>query len=199
MNNKIIITGATGFIGKKIINVLLSRGDEISVLTRSVQNAKETLTRITNFYEWTGDKEKLAEIFEGKDILVHLAGENLMSGRWSNERKKRLYKSRIDLTRRIVEAINLTKQKPQLFISASAVGYYGDTEKEVAESSEPGKDFLANLVVDWENEAKKVESADVRFVAVRIGIVLDLDGGALTKLILPFKLFAGGTPGSGKQ
>ena len=143
--------------------------------------------------------ETIKDVLERKDIIIHLAGENIMAKRWTENHKKNVRESRINSTRKLVNELALVNNKPVLFISASAVGYYGNSENNVTENSKPGNDFLANLVCDWENEGKRVDQLGIRYTAVRIGIVLDVDGGALQRLLIPFKLFIGGTPGDGTQ
>ena len=133
------------------------------------------------------------------DGVVHLAGENLMSARWTNKHKEEVRKSRILSTKLFVDAIPTLKNKPRVFIAASAVGFYGNSEFEVDETSPRGSGFLAELVEDWENETARINEYGIRSANVRTGIVLDKNEGALAKMLLPFKFFVGGPLGNGKQ
>ncbi len=196
---KVIITGATGFLGKRIAKELISRGDEVTIFTRSVENAKQKISNAYDYVEWNPKLNNWSHKLEDKDALVHLAGENVMAKRWNPKHKKNILSSRIDGTRTLVNAIERLKNKPEVFITASAVGYYGNLEKPVNENSEPGKDFLAAVVNAWEKEAGKVESYGVRRVSIRTGIVLDANEGALVPMINQFKFFVGGPIGNGKQ
>jgi uncharacterized protein len=199
MSKKIVITGATGFIGRNICSKLIARGDEITIFTRSVEKAKKIIPGASKYIAWDYSLNDWYDEISGKDAVINLAGESLLSKRWSEEHKNEVRDSRINSTRALVEAIQLSAERPKTFISASAVGFYGDSESEVDELSQKGKGFLAELVNDWEKEAAKVEELNVRRVCIRIGIVLDENDGALAKMILPFRLFVGGPLGSGKQ
>jgi hypothetical protein len=134
------------------------------------------------------------------DSVIHLAGTNLGAKRWNYEFKKELFNSRIESTRHLVNAIKNSENKPRSFITASAVGFYGDRGDEVlTEKSNLGKDFLSNLCSEWEKEAEKIEDQNVRRVSLRIGLVLSSEGGVLKKFLPPFKIFLGGPLGNGKQ
>jgi len=196
---KVIVTGATGFIGKRIIKELISRGDEVTIFTRSVEHAKQKITSAYDYVEWNPDLNDWYHKLEDKNAVIHLAGENVMAKRWNAEHKKNILSSRVEGTRSLVNAIGHLKNKPEVFITASAVGYYGNSEKSVNENSEPGKDFLAEVVNAWEKEASKVESCGVRRVSIRTGIVLDANEGALVPMINQFKFFVGGSISSGEQ
>lgn len=199
MNRKIVITGATGLIGKKIFIRLLKRGDEIIVFTRSVEKAKKIIPGAAKYLNWNLESKSWYKELEGVDGVVHLAGENLMSARWTNEHKDEVRKSRILSTKLFVDAISTLKNKPRVFIAASAVGFYGNSEFEVDETSPRGSGFLAELVEDWENETARINEYGIRSANVRTGIVLDKNEGALAKMLLPFKYFVGGPLGNGKQ
>lgn len=196
---KVIVTGATGFLGKKITKELISRGDEVTIFTRSVENAKQKISNAYDYVEWKPELNNWSHKLEDKDAVVHLAGENVMAKRWNQEHKKNILSSRIDGTKSLVNTIVRLKNKPEVFISASAVGYYGNSEKPVNENSQPGKDFLAEVVNEWEKEASKVELCGVRRVSIRTGIVLDANEGALVPMINQFKFFVGGPIGNGEQ
>jgi uncharacterized protein len=196
---KVIITGATGFLGTKIASQLIKRGDQVTIFTRSVGKAEQIIPNAVEYVDWNLRSENWKLFLEGKDAIIHLAGENVMAKRWDKKQKENILASRINGTRAIINAIKDLKTKPKIFISASAVGYYGDSEELVNENSNAGNDFLSNVVKAWEEESSHVEKFDVRKVNVRIGIVLDKTEGALAKMITPFKFFVGGSLGSGKQ
>ena len=195
---KVVVTGATGFIGRALVAALRTRGNEVRALVRDPAEARAQLG--TDAFPWDSGKPVPADAMAGADAVVHLAGEGIADKRWTAARKERLRASRVDGTRRVVEAIRAASPRPKVFVSGSAIGYYGDVpEGDVTESSPAGKDFLAELCAAWELEAKAAESLGVRLVLLRTGIVLGPGGGALGKMLLPFKLGAGGPMGSGKQ
>ena len=199
MKKKIVIAGATGLIGKRICSKLIERGDEVTILTRSVDNAKTAIPRAAKYVYWNLFLSDWMKELEGAEAVINLAGENLMAKRWTDAHKKNIRDSRIITTAKLIEAISCLKVKPKVFISASAVGFYGSTENEVDETSKMGEGFLAELVNDWEKETQKVDELNIRRINVRIGIVLDKNEGALAKMITPFKFFVGGPLGSGNQ
>ena len=196
---KVVITGATGFLGKRIAEELITRGDEVTIFTRSINNVRQKIPNAYDYVEWNPELSNWYGKLEDKDAVVHLAGENVMAKRWNEEHKRNILSSRVEGTRSLVNAIGQLNNKPEVFISASAIGYYGNSEKPVNEDSEPGKDFLAEVVKAWEKEAGKVESFGVRRVSIRTGIVLDANEGALVPMIKQFKFFVGGPIGSGQQ
>ena len=198
---KIIITGATGSIGRKLVEALAARGDEVIVFTRDPENANKKIANSNKYVKWDfKNPDRWKKQLDGVDTVVHLAGANLGAKRWNEEYKKLAYNSRIISTRNLVEAIKSVEQKPKTFICSSAVGIYGDRYDEVLdETSSPGNDFLANLCKDWEKEAEKVEVLGVRRVSIRTGLVLSKGEGLMQKLYLPFKLFIGGPMGNGRQ
>lgn len=198
---RVLITGGSGFVGRKLAKELLARGDQVTVLTRDARRAKGALPAAVRCASW--NPEKAGAWFEELgivDVVVHLAGESVAK-RWTDDVKKRIESSRIDSTRHLVEAIGRAAHKPEVFVSASATGYYGaqPPEKELDETSPPGSDYLARVCTRWEEAAREVEKLGVRAVQLRIGVVLGEGGGALEKMLLPFKLFAGGPMGDGKQ
>ncbi len=170
---KIIITGATGSIGRKLVEALTARGDEVTVFTRNPESAKNKITNTSKYVKWDYNKPAIwKEHLSGVDTIFHLAGANLGAKRWNDEYKKLAYDSRVISTRNLVEAIKLVDQKPKVFICASAVGFYGNRYDEILdENSNTGNDFLANLCNDWEKEAEKVEELGVRRVSIRTGLV----------------------------
>jgi uncharacterized protein len=191
-----LITGASGFIGSKLVKTLLSRGHSVNYLGRKRSTKLDSRAA---FHCWNpGEKAPLNSV-PTVDAIVHLAGEPVAQ-RWTGEVKERIYNSRVDGTRKLVSAIGELQHKPAVLIAASAVGYYGDRGDEVlTEDSAPGNDFLAQLCVDWEQEATRAHEFGVRVVRIRIGIVLGRDGGALKQMLTPFRLGIGGRLGNGRQ
>ena len=198
---KIVITGATGSIGRILMQKLIARKDEAIIFTRNIEKAKSEIPNASKYVKWDyKNPEEWKDQLSGVDAVVHLAGANLSSKRWNEEFKKLVYDSRVVSTKNLVEAIKATGEKPKAFICASAVGYYGDRFDEIlSEESLPGNDYMANLCKDWEAEAAKVEQFGVRRISVRTGLVLSKDEGVLKQLYLPYKLFVGGPLGNGRQ
>jgi len=201
---KVAITGATGFVGSRLVERLSEAGHQVVVLTRSVSKAEQRFPQ-QRFpkLEFVAFSPETANDWQGAmsgcDGVVNLAGEPIAEKRWSVDQKNEILNSRIDTTRSLVKAINEAESKPQVLVSGSAIGYYGTSETATFdESSSPGNDFLAEVCKQWEAEAQKV-SDGVRLVILRIGVVLGEDGGALAKMLPAFKAFAGGPIGSGKQ
>ncbi|MEO6486911.1 MAG: TIGR01777 family oxidoreductase [Thermoanaerobaculia bacterium] len=196
---KIAIAGGSGFVGEPLVRRLVSRGDDVVVLSRSPAKV-----RAGRGVQWDGQSQGAwtADVASA-DVVVNLAGENIGDGRWTAERKRRLIDSRLNATRALVQALGSaidTEPTPRrAFISASAVGYYGlRGDESLTESASRGTGFLADLVARWEEEARHAEKA-ARLVILRFGVVLAGDGGALAKMLLPFKLGVGGRIGSGQQ
>ncbi|MDH3267725.1 MAG: TIGR01777 family oxidoreductase [Ignavibacteria bacterium] len=215
---KIIITGATGSIGHRLVRELTARGDEVIVFTRDPEKAAKKISSKTKIVKW--DYESLDDPsslhyagtswmheLNGVDAVVHLAGANLGAKRWNAEYKKLAYDSRIISTRNLVEAIKSVepayrtgRQKPKVFICSSAVGIYGNRYDEILdEKSSPANNYLSDLCRDWEAEAEKAEEIGLRRVSIRTGLVLDKNEGLLKKMLPTFKLFLGGYLGNGKQ
>ena len=192
---KIFLTGGTGFIGKALREELILDGHELIVLTRS---NKRTSTEKLKYINWNWkEPSDLAGLISQVDIVINLAGESIAKKRWSKEQKEKLLKSRTLPTKAIVDAINDSSKKPKRLISVSAIGIYGNRfDEEVTEFSSLGNDFLAHICKEWESEAQKAQTT---VTILRIGIVLGKNGGALEKIIPPFKFFVGGPLGSGKQ
>ena len=189
----VVLAGGSGFLGGKLRAHLEHGGHRVLTLTRSPRPDQP------GDVAWTpdGNPGQLAQHLDGVDAVVNLAGENIAGTFWSPARKARLRDSRLLATRTIVRALAACARPPQALISASAVGYYGAHGDEiVTERTPPGSDFLAQLCVDWEQEAR---AAGIRLAIVRSGLVLGADGGALKKMLLPFKLGLGATLGSGRQ
>ena len=198
---KVIVTGATGLIGKKLIQALLDRNDEVIIFSRDIKKAKSIFPVVKQFIEWDyHHPEKWKSNLENSDAVVHLAGLNLFAKRWNDEFKKSIIESRQVSTKNLVEAIKLCNKKPEVFISASGIGYYGDCRDNLLTEEFPnGNDFLAEVCKIWESESAKLDTANVRSVQIRTGLVLTPEDGALKQMLLPFKLFIGGHLGNGKQ
>ncbi len=197
---KILVTGATGFIGRQVILQLRERGHDVAVLTRNPETAPVRLPIACPVFFWHGvDEPPPREAFENVDAVVHLAGENIIN-RWTSSRKKEIIKSRVESTRQLVTAMQALDRKPRVFVCASAVGFYGDRGDELLdESAEAGEGFLPGLCRQWEQAARQAEESGIRVVSMRIGVVLGHDGGALLPMLPPFRMGLGGKVGSGRQ
>jgi uncharacterized protein len=194
---RIVVSGGSGYIGSALVAHLVARGDEVTVLTRGA-SAPGNPSRVRWDPYVVGE---WASALDGADAVVHLAGERAVGARYTPAVKQRIYDSRIVTTRHVVAALARAERKPQVLVSASAVGYYGDrsASERVDESSPAGNDFLAQLCVDWEAEAQKAVTLGVRVVNPRIGVVLGPGDGPLKVMALPFRMFVGGKLGSGEQ
>lgn len=197
---KILVTGATGFIGRQVVLHLRDRGHAIVVLTRDPEKALVRLPIACPIYSWSGaDQPPPREAFQGVDAVVHLAGENIIH-RWTSVRKKEIIRSRLESTRRLVAAMQELGHSPKIFVCASAVGFYGDRgDDPLDENAGAGTGFLADLCRQWEQMACQAETFGIRVVPLRIGVVLGRDGGALRPMLPPFRMGLGGKVGSGKQ
>ncbi len=197
----ILVTGGTGFLGRALLKRLLEEKHSVVLLTRHPDAVKDLGGDSIEIEQWDGKTtDPWLHRVEGVDGVVNLAGESIGAKRWTEARKASLVGSRIDATRAIIAAISRAKKKPRVLVNASAVGYYGDVKSgDVTETYPRGSDFLPGLCDQWEKEAGRAEGLGVRVVIFRIGIVLEKDGGALQRLMLPFKLFVGGPLGSGQQ
>jgi uncharacterized protein (TIGR01777 family) len=185
---RVAVTGGTGRIGSLLTRALKARGDEVTVLSRSRGDVR--------WDPMTGPAP--AEALAGRDAVVHLAGEDIAQ-RWNEETLKRISDSREVGTRNLVAGIAAAYPRPRALISASGVNYYGDRRDPVDEDAPPGDDVLAHICVAWEDEAAQAETLGVRVVRVRTGVVLDRHGGALRKMLLPFRLGVGGPVAGGRQ
>ncbi len=193
---KILVTGSTGLVGSALINFLETNGNQVLRLVR--HTPRNAATEI----EWYPEQGRVTNqnAFEGFDAAIHLAGESVAEGRWTPEKKARIRESRVHGTTLLAETLAKLERPPRVLASASAIGFYGNRGDEVlTEESAPGKGFLAGVCREWEAATAAAEKAGIRVVHLRFGIVLSSQGGALAKLLTPFKLGAGGKIGNGKQ
>jgi uncharacterized protein (TIGR01777 family) len=191
---KIAIAGGTGFIGEPLVRSLVARGDDVAVLSRNPAKVRAGRGIAWNPRETGGWRDDVANA----DLVINLAGENIADGRWTDARRQAILNSRIDATRALVDAMRAAP-RARTFISASAVGYYGSRGDEILdERAEPGSGFLVDVTRRWEEEAHRADDV-ARVAIVRFGVVLAGDGGALAKMLLPFRLGVGGVIGSGAQ
>ncbi len=198
---KVLVTGATGFVGNALLIALKNKGHEIAVLTRNADDAGFRLPVLCEVYSWNPDLEPpTSTAFDGVDAVIHLAGENIAGGRWTKRRKQRIHLSRLLSTRHLVQALSVLKSPPKVLVSASAIGIYGGSGNgELTEDVPPGTCFLANVCRDWEQEALRAGHSNIRTVCLRTGIVLGKEGGAMQKMLPPFRMGLGGNLGSGNQ
>ena len=195
---RVTLTGATGLIGTRLVRALTARGDEVTVLSRHPARAAQTLDVHAEAWQ-PMDEPAPASALAGRDAVVHLAGEEIAQ-RWNDDVKRAVRDSREIGTRHLVDGILAADPAPRALVSASAVGYYGKHGDEVVdESTPPGDDFLAEVCVAWEREAQRASEAGARVALIRTGVVLDTHGGALARMLLPFKLGVGGPVDSGRQ
>ena len=194
---KILVSGVSGPIGAALLPSLISSGAAITRLMRA--DSGLSLATATEIIRWDPTKPIAAEAVSGFDAVIHLAGESIV-GRWTAAKKTKIRDSRIVGTRNLAQALGQAKNKPQVFVCSSAIGYYGDRGDEVlTEQSTPGTGFLADVCRDWEAATQPAADAGIRTVQIRTGMVLSAEGGALGKMLTPFKLGLGGRIGSGRQ
>ena len=199
---RVAVTGGTGFIGQAVIRALRERGDSVIALSRDIFRAKEILGDCIELVHWEagGRPGPWEGEISRSDAVVNLAGESIFAKRWDSAYKSRIWSSRVEGTRQIVEAIGRQQQRPGILINASAIGVYGARGDEPLDESEaPGHDFLAQMVQAWELETAKAEALGLRVVRLRTGVVLEKGGGALAQMLPPFKMFLGGWMGTGQQ
>ncbi|MCR8849714.1 TIGR01777 family oxidoreductase [Rossellomorea sp. SC111] len=196
---KIAITGGTGFVGQALTEELLTHQHEVMILTRN-PGKYEARPGVT-YVKWLSDGARPEEMLEGVHAFINLAGESINSGRWTEERKKRIINSRINSTGEVINIIKALKEKPACLINASAIGYYpsSKTNTYTEASTETADNFLGETVQIWEKEAAKAIQIGIRVAYTRFGIILGRDEGALPRIALPYKMFVGGTVGSGEQ
>jgi uncharacterized protein (TIGR01777 family) len=204
---KLVVAGGSGFLGAPLCESWAEEGHDVRLLTRALPPGEcrhepgtgvPGVTRVG--WRPDGTVGVTPSLLEGAAAVINLAGESVAGGRWTPARKQALRDSRILSTRTLAAAIKACGNPPRTFISGSAIGYYGAHDSEpLTEASPPGNDFLAKLCADWEAEAQPAAGPTVRVVLLRTGIALERGGGALAKMMLPFRFFAGGTMGSGRQ
>ena len=195
-NKKLLITGGSGFIGSQLIPVLLSKGNEVTILTRNPVKTRQIFNQPVTVIKQLDELEN-AENF---DVVINLVGQGIADKRWTNQVKQELRDSRLKTTQALVTYLTRMDHKPALMISGSAIGYYGDHCDELLdEQAEPGNGFASQLCIDWEQEASHAESLGIRTCYLRTGVVLGRNGGALAKMLPGFKLGLGGPMGKGTQ
>jgi uncharacterized protein (TIGR01777 family) len=195
---KIVIAGGTGFLGRPLAGALAAERHDVVVLSRAPIQSRGGV----RFVAWTpdGGAGPFGAEIDGAGAIVNLAGEPIAGRRWSADQKRQILDSRVNATRSLVEAVRRAANPPGVLVSGSAVGYYGPLDDQFAtEETQAGSDFLARVSVQWEAEAHRAVSDRTRVVCLRTGLVLEQDGGALPKMLPPFRLFAGGPVGSGRQ
>jgi uncharacterized protein len=196
---KILITGATGLIGRAISRRLADEGHQIVVLSRHPESAE--VVAGAKAYNWEpelGPPER--RVWEGVDAVIHLAGESIAASRWTDEQKRRIRDSRVIGTRRLIEGMKEASDRPKILVSGSAVGFYGNRgDERLDEWSEPGRGFLPEVCQQWEREALRGQDLGLRVTTVRTGVVLSTNGGPLEKMLMPFRLGLGGRMGNGRQ
>jgi uncharacterized protein (TIGR01777 family) len=196
---KILVTGSSGLVGTALVSALARGGHTVCRLVRP-QTAGGGGAKEGFGVAWNPATGELGGAGVGADAVVNLAGASIADRRWTTQRKELLCSSRIETTRALVGALAKMNARPSVLVSASAIGYYGDRGDEtLTEESKAGTDFLAELVQEWEVEARKADALGIRVVLARFGIILAREGGALPKMMLPFKFGAGGKLGSGQQ
>lgn len=196
MMNQILITGATGMVGKQLIPALQALGHQVSILSRKKTTIKGVKVYLWDVYKQTIDKKAL----DGIDTIIHLAGEGIGDKKWTAKRKKEIVDSRVLSGQLLYKTIKETNAPIKTFISASAVGLYGDRGEEIlTEESESGRGFLSECCIKWEHVADEGIALGIRVVKIRIGLILSKDGGALASMEKPIKYFVGSPLGSGKQ
>jgi uncharacterized protein (TIGR01777 family) len=189
---KVLISGSSGLIGAALLPALQAGGYEVTCLVRSAAPGNARIG-------WDPARPLAPQSVSGFDAVVHLAGESIV-GRWTEAKKRRIRESRVQGTRNLAEALAAAPRRPQLFISASAIGYYGDRgEEQLSEASSSGTGFLAEVCREWEGAAEAAAGAGIRTVQMRFGVVLSRSGGALQKMLPPFRTGIGGNIGNGRQ
>lgn len=201
---RIVITGGSGLIGRALTRDLAGAGHEVVILSRSPEKVRG-LPPGARAEGWSGDQpgntaEGWPSLLDGETGIVHLAGESIASGRWTAEKKRRIRESRVGSGMAVLEGIRRAVEKPRVLVQGSAVGYYGDAgDRVVTEGDPPGRDFLADVCVEWEASTAEAEALGVRRPVIRTGVVLAREGGALPRMALPFRFFAGGPLANGRQ
>jgi uncharacterized protein len=197
---KVLVAGSTGLVGTALVEDLREAGHTVCRLVRPTTDIRQVRGAVGFDVKWDPATGRLGAAAVGADAVVNLAGASIAEGRWTAERKKLLRASRVDHTRALVNALSKMAARPRVLVSASAIGYYGDRGDELLnEGSPPGNGFLSEIAKNWEAEAEKASVLGVRVVRARFGVILAKNGGALPKMLLPFRMGVGGKIGSGKQ
>ncbi|MBO9324399.1 MAG: TIGR01777 family oxidoreductase [Roseiflexus sp.] len=193
VQRSVLVTGATGLIGKALCRRLIARGDHVVVFTRNPMTARTIVPGAVQYIAWDAKPGDWEATLETVDAVVHLAGASIAGRRWTPAYKREILESRTLSTRALVDAMARARQRPSVFVCASGIDYYGPRGDEpIDESAPPGRNFLAQVCVAWEGEACRAADLGVRTIMIRTGIVLDRHEGALARLLLPFQLFVGG-------
>jgi uncharacterized protein len=192
---KILVSGSHGLVGSALVESLVADSHDVVPLVRGERAFGSPQV------EWHPNHDRIdAQHLEGIDAVIHLAGESIASGRWTNAKKRAIRNSRVNGTHLLSETIARLSRPPSVFISASAIGYYGNRGDELlAETSAPGNDFLASVCIDWEQATQPAVDKGIRTINTRFGIILDANGGALEKMLAPFRMGIGGRIGQGRQ
>ena len=201
MKETILLTGGSGFIGRILVKRILSLGYSVIVTGRTIEKLREIYPKDVTLVAWDG-RSIIVDLnsYGTIDYVIHLAGAGVADKRWNSEYKNEILTSRTISTAKLLASIALLDKKPKAFICSSATGFYGDTgEGEITESRPKGTGFLSDVCASWEAEAQKAEELGIRWVSIRSGIVLDTQGGALPKMMMPYKFFVGGVLGNGRQ
>lgn len=198
---RVLIAGGTGLIGSALAERLADDGNQVTVLSRAADARRSTAPAGVRFERWDGATvQSWGRLVSEVDAIVNLAGEGIADGRWTPQRKERIRSSRVDAGKALVAALEEAGTRPAALVQASAVGFYGPCrDEELTESAPQGHDFLAGVCHDWEASTAMAETLGLRRAVIRTGVVLSRSGGALPKMTLPFRLFAGGPLGSGRQ
>lgn len=200
-SKRVIVTGATGLIGKEVCKVLTARGYEVVVFSRNAESARAKVPGAAKYVAWTpSESGPWAAHLDGAWGVISLAGASIAGKRWNEEYKREIRDTRVVGTRGLIKAMAAAKEKPQVFVSGSAIGFYGARDNTpLDESAGAGDDFLADVVREWEDEASNAKALGIRTALIRTGVVLDKDEGALAQLKLPFQFFVGGPVLPGTQ
>ncbi len=197
---RVIIIGGSGLIGLALVTDLTRNSHEVIILSRRPERIID-LPAGVRAERWDGrTAEGWYSLADGADAIVNLAGENISSGRWTDERKHTILQSRLNAGQAMIQAVKAVTRRPRAVIQASGIGYYGPcSNEEITEEMAPGHDFLARLATAWESSTSSLETLGVRRAIIRTGVVLSIEGGALPRMLLPFRFFVGGRLGSGRQ
>ena len=202
-NRRVVVAGGSGFIGRSLCRALLASGYEVVALTRGPSRNPSVTPDgpLPSFVTWDArTRAGWGHLADGAFALVNLAGEDIVGGRWTPERKRSILESRVFAGQALAQAVAEASKKPEVLVQSSGIGYYGDTgDKPVDESSPPGQGFLTDICLQWEASTQSVEALGVRRVIIRTGLVLGSGGGVLEKMLPPFKWFLGGAFGDGRQ